>query len=88
MSTLAQIIGQSENNTVEQNSAVLDAVADYSTDLATFVATSDVVINDTVCKNTHRSIYLILAIDKKAAIQSIFVIFVPVYRLLMIWSRL
>ena len=88
MSTLAQIIGQSENNTVEQNSAVLDAVADYSMDLATFVAASDVVINDTVCKNTHRSIYLILAIGKKAAMQSIFVIFVPVYRLLMIWSRL
>ena len=48
MSTLAQIIGQSENNTVEQSSAVLDAVADYSTDLASFVANSNVMINDTV----------------------------------------
>lgn len=35
---------------MEQSGAVLDAVADYSTDLATFVASSDVVINDTVNK--------------------------------------
>ena len=55
MSTLAQIIVQSENNTVEQNSAVLDAVADYSTDLATFVASSSVVINDTVSKKRQES---------------------------------
>ena len=48
VSTLAQIIGQSENNTVEQNGAVLDAVADYSTDLASFVASSSVIINDSV----------------------------------------
>ena len=48
VSTLAQIIGQSENNTVEQSGVVLDAVADYSSDLATFVASSSVVINDTV----------------------------------------
>lgn len=52
MSTLAQIIGQSENNTVEQSSTVLDAVADYSTDLATFVASSDIVINDTVSEKS------------------------------------
>ena len=48
VSTLAQIIGQSENNTVEQNGVVLDTIADYSSDLATFVASSSVVINDTV----------------------------------------
>ena len=55
VSTFAQIIVQSENNTVEQNSAVLDAVADYSTDLATFVATSNVVINDTVSRYNKKT---------------------------------
>ena len=48
MSVLAQIIEQSENNTIEQNNEVLNTIADYSTELATFVGDSDMNINDTV----------------------------------------
>ena len=47
----AQIIEQSENSTVDQNSEVLGTVADYSTELAMFVGDSNVVINDTVSHN-------------------------------------
>ena len=78
MSTLAQIIGQSESNTVEQSSTVLDAVADYSTDLATFVASSDIVINDTVRENIKSILWKIYQVNAH---------FLYLCRLLMIWSR-
>ena len=45
---LSQIIEQSENSTVDQNSGVLSTVADYSAELAMFVGDSNVIINDTV----------------------------------------
>ena len=39
---------QTEGNVVEQNGAVLRTVADYLTDVATFVNNSNVTINATV----------------------------------------
>ena len=51
VSVLAQAIERSENSTVEQNREVLDTVADYSAELATFISNSDISINNTVSKN-------------------------------------
>ena len=48
MSRLSQVIEQSENSTVEQNSVVLSTVANYSAELALFVDDSDVILNETV----------------------------------------
>ena len=48
---LSQAIGQTENDTVEQNSEVLRSVANYFEDLATFVNSSNVTINATVSCN-------------------------------------
>lgn len=45
---LAQVIEQSERSVVEQNSEVLDTVANYITELAKFVNNSMVIINNTV----------------------------------------
>ena len=45
---LSQIIEQSENSIVEQNSQVLNTVANYITELAMFVNSSMVEINITV----------------------------------------
>ena len=45
---LSQIIEQSENSIVEQNSQVLNTVASYITELAMFVNSSMVEINITV----------------------------------------
>ena len=45
---LSQVIEQSENSIVEQNSQVLSTVASYVTELATFVNNSMVEINVTV----------------------------------------
>lgn len=49
---LAQVIEQTVNSAVEQNNEVLSTVADYSTELATFVGDTNVNINRTVsqCK--------------------------------------
>ena len=44
----SQVIELSENNIVEQTSEVLNTVANYITELATFVNSSMVVINETV----------------------------------------
>ena len=45
---VSQDLDQSVNDTDEQNSAALATVADYLTDLSTFVKDSDVTINETV----------------------------------------
>lgn len=45
---LSQVIEQSENSIVEQNSQVLNTVASYITELATFVNNSMTEINETV----------------------------------------
>ena len=45
---VSQDLEQSVNDTDEQNSAALATVADYLTDLSTFVKDSDVTINETV----------------------------------------
>ena len=45
---LSQVVEQSEDSIVEQNSQVLSTVASYITELATFVNTSMVDINVTV----------------------------------------
>ena len=45
---LFEVIELSENNTVDQNNAVLRKVALYSSQLANFVEESHVIINDTV----------------------------------------
>lgn len=49
---LSQVIGQTENDTVEQNSEVLRSVAEYFGELAVFVNTSNVTINATVSHYT------------------------------------
>ena len=51
---LSQVIEQSENSTVEQNSEVLGAVANYFMNVATFVSDSNVTINITVSHNSQR----------------------------------
>ena len=48
MAMLSQVIEQSENSIVEQNSQVLNTVASYITGLAIFVNDSMVEINQTV----------------------------------------
>lgn len=48
---LSQAIGQTQNDTVEQNSEVLRSVADYFGELAVFVNSSNVTINATVSLN-------------------------------------
>ena len=48
MSVVSQALEQSVNDTDEQSSAALATVADYLTDLSTFVKDSDVTINETV----------------------------------------
>ena len=48
VSSLSTIIGQSESSTTEQNSEVLDTVANYTAELASFVDDSNVIINNTV----------------------------------------
>ena len=45
---LSQVIEQSENNIVEQNTQVLNTVSSYITELAMFVNESMVEINQTV----------------------------------------
>ena len=45
---LSQIIEQSESSIVEQNSEVLNTVSNYITELAMFVNSSMIVINETV----------------------------------------
>lgn len=45
---LSQVVEQSEGSIVEQNSQVLSTVANYVTELATFVNSSMVEINITV----------------------------------------
>ena len=57
---LTQIINRTESSEVEQSSAVLDTVANYLTELANFVANSNVTINSDVslnltspCRLTH-----------------------------------
>ena len=49
---LSQVIKQTENDRVEQNSEVLRSVANYFGQLATFVNTSNVTINATVSLTT------------------------------------
>ena len=48
VSSLSTIIEQSESSTTEQNSEVLDTVANYTAELASFVDDSNVIINNTV----------------------------------------
>ena len=48
MSNLSSIVELSETNTIEQNSEVLNTVANYTTKLAKFVDNSNVIINDIV----------------------------------------
>lgn len=48
MSSLSSIVELSESNTNEQNSDVLNIVANYTAELATFVDNSNIIINDTV----------------------------------------
>ena len=48
MLNLSQVIKQSENSEAEQNSEVLGTVANYITELATFVNNSMVIIDKTV----------------------------------------
>ena len=52
MSLLSQAIKLSENNAVEQNSEVLGKVAFYSSELATFLSKSDIVIINTTVSHT------------------------------------
>ena len=55
---LSQVIEQSENSIVEQNSQVLSTVANYVTELAMFVNDSMVVINETVNQNIYLPIII------------------------------
>ena len=55
---LSQVIEQSENSIVEQNSQVLSTVANYVTELAMFVNDSMVVINETVSQNIYLPIIM------------------------------
>ena len=48
---LSQVIEQSENSEAEQNNQVLDTVANYFMELATFVNDSNVNISATVSHN-------------------------------------
>ena len=48
VANLSQIVSQTQNDTVEQNSEVLNSVADYFTELSVFVLDSNVIINNTV----------------------------------------
>lgn len=48
MASLAQSVERTEGQEVEQNGAVLSTVADYLTDVATFVNNPNVTINSTV----------------------------------------
>ena len=48
---LAQIINQTERSEDEQSSVVLDTVANYLTELASFVNNSNVTINSSVSLN-------------------------------------
>lgn len=48
VSLFVQAVEQTEAREVEQNRAVLATVANYLTDIATFVADSNITINSTV----------------------------------------
>ena len=48
VSMLSQVIETSENSQADQNSEVLSTVANYFTEVATFVNSSMVTINNTV----------------------------------------
>ena len=48
VASLAQAVELTQGNEVEQNSAVLQTVADYLTDVANFVNNTNVTINATV----------------------------------------
>ena len=48
VSFFAQAVEQTEDRPVEQNGAVLATVTDYVTEIATFVADSNITINSTV----------------------------------------
>lgn len=48
VSLFAQAVEQTEDRQVEQNRAVLATVAEYLTDIATFVADSNITIDSTV----------------------------------------
>ena len=48
VSLFAQAVEQTEDREVEQNRAVLATVAGYLTDIATYVADTNITINSTV----------------------------------------
>ena len=48
MASLAQVVEQTEAREVEQNGAVLSTVADYLTEVATFVNNTNATINSMV----------------------------------------
>lgn len=48
VASLAQAVEQTEGNEVEQNGAVLRTVADYLTDVATFVNNTNITIDSAV----------------------------------------
>lgn len=48
---LAQAVKQTEANEVEQNGAVLNTVADYLTEVATFLNNSNITIDSTVSRS-------------------------------------
>lgn len=56
MSNLSSIVELSETNTIEQNSEVLNTVANYTTKLAKFVDNSNVIINDIVSVELKRDL--------------------------------
>lgn len=57
MASLTQLVSQTANSTVEQNSGVLDTVSNYFGELAIFVNTSNVTINVTVSVIDSYTIY-------------------------------
>ena len=50
---LSQAVGQTGDNEIEQNEVVLNTVANYFEELATFVNASNVTVNVTVSQNYH-----------------------------------
>ena len=58
MLNLSQVIKQSENSEAEQNSEVLGTVANYITELATFVNNSMVIIDKTVSNKKFSTLQL------------------------------
>ena len=56
---LSQVIEDTENAEVEQNSGVLGSVANYFGELAVFVNTSNITINVTVSLYSNSRLYII-----------------------------